>query len=256
MKVVIIEDEKPALDKIKQFLQMYDRNIELIKCIGSVSEGIEWFEKGIEIDLIIADIQLQDGTSFDIFKNVTTHHAIIFTTAYNEFAIDAFKLNSIDYLVKPIQFEDFYKSLEKIELLRENLPTPRRYLELEQLSEKLSLLKKDYKTRFMVKVGEHIRSFTTKNIQLFYAQGRDVSLLSNTNREFIIDNKLEDLVDLLNPKEFFRIGRSYIVNIEAIAEVIQYSNSRLKIILKENTEHELIVSRDKVNSFKEWFNGL
>jgi DNA-binding LytR/AlgR family response regulator len=255
MKVVIIEDEIPAQEKICEYLKMYDKQIEVLAKIPSVEKGLEWFKKHEDFDLIISDIQLTDGISFDIFKEVKPNQAIIFTTAYNEYAIEAFKMNSLDYLIKPFDFEAFYKSLQKIESFRENLPTPRRFLQLEQLSEQLVQMQRSYKKRFMVKVGEHIRSFTTDEIQVFYAEGRDVSLIGFNKREYLVDYKLEDLEEVLDPDSFFRIGRSFIVNINAIAEIIQHSNSRLKIILKEKTEHELIVSRDRVNNFKIWFSG-
>lgn len=256
MKVLIIEDEKPAAEKIKNYLDLYDNKIQVLEVISSVEKGVQWLtEYDQAIDLIIADIQLTDGTSFDIFSQVKINYPIIFTTAYDEYAIKAFELNSIDYLLKPLSFESFFKSMDKIEKLRESLSANKQKIQIEQLTETLSLFQKSYKTRFMVKVGERIRSFTTEKIALFYADGRTVYLVTNEHKEYIVDYRLEELIDIIDPAMFFRIGRSFIVNIQAIRDVVVYSNSRLKIRLNTDFDKELIVSRDKVASFKEWFSG-
>jgi DNA-binding LytR/AlgR family response regulator len=185
---------------------------------------------------------------------VTVRKPVIFITAFNEFALEAFKVNSIDYLLKPITFTDLTSSLKKLENLRE---------QLQWSNEKTALLQetfatpksKDFKTRFMVKLGDHIRSITADQICLFYAEGRDVYLVTNQNRKFIIDYTLETLEDLLEPKIFFRLNRTYILNINSIKDVIVYSNSRLKITLTQEFDKEIIVSREKVGDFKAWFDG-
>jgi DNA-binding LytR/AlgR family response regulator len=183
---------------------------------------------------------------------------VIFTTAFNEFALDAFKVNSIDYLLKPITFTDLSASLRKLDTLREQLQQGNAEGQRDRIQQLAAagVRAREYKTRFMVKLGEHIRSITTDQIGLFYADGRDVYLVTTQNRKFIIDYTLESLEDILEPAVFFRLNRTFIININAIKDVLVYSNSRLKITLQQEFDKEIIVSREKVGDFKEWFDGL
>jgi two-component system, LytTR family, response regulator len=200
------------------------------------------------------DIQLIDGLSFQIFQEVKVKRPVIFTTAFNEYALDAFKVNSIDYLLKPITFTDLSASLKKLESLRQQLHWSNE--QTERLQQAVTNLKnKEYKTRFMVKLGEHIRSITTDQIAVLYADGRDVYLVTSQSKKFIIDYTLESLEDILDPKVFFRLNRTFILNINSIKDVLMYSNSRLKITLNQDFDKEIIVSREKVGDFKEWFDG-
>ncbi len=257
MKVLIIEDEKPAVDKLKNLLLQYDPEIEFPTEFGSVVQSIKWLkENQANIDLIFMDIQLTDGNSFDIFESVEINKPVIFVTAYNEYAIRAFKVNSIDYLLKPLKYEDLYRSMEKIKVLRENLPANKEKMQYEELSKVLLEMNKNYKNRFLVKVGDHLRSVKAENISLFYAEGRTVFLITNKQNKYIIDFTLEELVKHLDPDMFFRPNRSFIVNINAISDVVVYSNSRLLIELHDKFEKEIIVSRDKVVQLKTWFEGL
>lgn len=255
MKVLIIEDEVPAAEKLERYLHKYDSSIEILGVIDSAADAVQWIRTaGHQPDLIFMDIQLKDGLSFQIFQQVTVKIPVIFTTAFNEFALDAFKVNSIDYLLKPITFTALTASLKKLESMREQFHTVKD--QTERIQQSFSNLKtRDYKTRFMVKLGEHIRSITTDQITLLYADGRDVYMVTQQNRKFIIDYTLESLEDILDPKIFFRLNRTFILNINAIKDVLVYSNSRLKITLTQEFDKEIIVSREKVNDFKEWFDG-
>jgi len=255
MKVIIIEDEIPAAEKLSRYLVKYDGSIQVAAHLTSVKDAVSWLqEKQESIDLIFMDIQLTDGLSFQIFQQVMIKKPVIFITAFNEFALDAFKVNSIDYLLKPITFSDLSASLKKLENLREQLQWNSQ--KTEQLQEVFVTPKTAaYKNRFMVKLGDHIRSITSDQIALFYADGRDVYLVTTQTRKFIIDYTLETLEDLLEPKLFSRINRTYILNINSIKDVIVYSNSRLKITLTQEFDKEIIVSREKVAPFKEWFDG-
>jgi DNA-binding LytR/AlgR family response regulator len=180
---------------------------------------------------------------------------VIFTTAYNEFALDAFKVNTIDYLLKPITFTDLAASLNKLSAMREQFGL--RNESVVKMQEALTNETfRSYKSRFMVKLGEHIRSITVDQISAFYAEGRDVYLVTVQGRKFIIDYTLESLEDILDPALFFRLNRTFILNINAIKDVFVYTNSRLKIILHNDLGKEIIVSREKVNDFKEWFDGV
>lgn len=256
MKVLIIEDEIPAAEKLERYLLKYDATTTVAAILDTVESAVAWLrDHQNEADLIFMDIQLKDGLSFQIFQQVPVKKPVIFTTAFNEFALDAFKVSSIDYLLKPITFTDLSAALKKLESLREQLHQPKD--QPERMQALVANLKtKEYKTRFMVKLGEHIRSITTDQIGLFYADGRDVYLVTTQNRKFIIDYTLESLEDILDPKVFFRLNRTFILNINAIKDVLVYSNSRLKITLVQEFDKEIIVSREKVGDFKEWFDGL
>lgn len=255
LKVLIVEDETPAVEKLERYLKRYSEGIEVKGKVESVEEAVNWLAANQStIDLIFMDIQLKDGVSFDIFREVKVQKPVIFITAYNEFALEAFKMNGIDYLLKPITFTDLSNSLKKVESLGNQL----RWSEArnETLVKSIdSSLQKTFKTRFMVKLGDHIKSITADQISLLFADGRDVYLVTSQLRKFIIDYTLENLEEILDPKIFYRVNRSYIVNISAIQDVIVYSNSRLKITPHIKWESEIIVSREKVNEFKEWFDG-
>lgn len=258
MRIFIIEDEIPAAEKIQRFLHRYDESIEIAGTAMSVKQAVKWLESDGEADLLFMDIQLTDGLSFDIFKQVNFDIPVVFTTAYNEYAIEAFRANGIDYLLKPITYDALSESLEKFNSLKNKLQEPGQseatsVIDLQSALQMLS--KRDYKTRFMVKIGEHIRSVTTDRIDLFYAEGRNAYIVTNEGKRLIIDYKLETLEEMLDPKKFFRVNRTFIIEINAIKDVLVYSNSRLKIILAQNFDREIIVSREKVNAFKVWFDG-
>ncbi len=256
MKVLIIEDEKPAVEKLEKMLKKYSPEIVIAGVCTSVEQSVKWLNNPEnQADLLFMDIQLTDGLSFEIFGRTEVNTPVIFITAYNEYAIQAFKVNSIDYLLKPLNYNDLFRSMEKIKLLRENLPANKERMQYDELSRVLLQMNKSYKTRFLVKIGDHIRSVKAANINLFYAEGRIVYILTNKQNKYIIDFKLEELEQSLDPNLFFRTNRSSIVNINAISDVVVYSNSRLKIELNIEFEKEIIVSREKVAQLKIWFEG-
>ena len=255
MKVAIIEDEVPAAEKLTRHLSRIDSDIEVVQILESVSASVLWLkEHQSEIDLLFMDIQLTDGKSFEIFEQIEVIKPIIFTTAFDEYAIKAFKVNSIDYLLKPVVLEELRLALDKFKSLSSHESSSTASNEFQLLLRALNQ-QKTYKSRFMVKVGEHIRSVTTKEISFFYAEGRYAYLTNTSGRKLIIDYKLEDLETLLDPEIFFRVNRTFILNIESIKDVIVYSNSRLKVVTDQETDKEIIVSREKVAAFKQWFDG-
>jgi len=255
MKVLIIEDEKPAVKKLELMLKSYDKQIEVLARLVTVKQSVEWLKEFSDrIDLIFMDIKLSDGLSFDIFKHVKVTVPIIFITAYNEYAIQAFKVNSIDYLLKPLNYEELSNSLKKNESLRKTPSPAIEHIQYKELNKVLKQLNRSYKSRFMVKIGEHIRSVKSEHILLFYAEGRTVFIVTNKLKKYIIDFKLESLESSLDPEMFFRANRSFILNINAIDNVLVYSNSRLKVLLNFDFDKEIIVSREKVGALKEWFN--
>lgn len=251
MKVVIIEDEDLAAEKLARYLQKFDPSIEVIAQQVSIEGAVNWFKENPEsYDVAFLDIQLTDGLSFEIFHQVKITKPVIFTTAFDEYAIDAFKVNSIDYILKPITFTDVSKAMNKLKSFKNILGIQEAVEEVGKLMEKKKL-----KDRFLVKLGNHIHSIKTNEIALFYAEGRTVYLVTNENKKFILDYKLEDLNSILDPSAFYRVNRTFIININTIKDVVVYSNNRLKITPKVKVEKEIVVSREKVSSFKKWFEG-
>lgn len=254
MNVVIVEDEYPAAEKLGRYLNRYDKGIVVLAALTSITDSVNWFKENLgKVDLIFMDIQLSDGLSFSIFKEVDITKPIIFTTAYDEYALKAFEVNSIAYLLKPITFPDLSAALEKYKTLKKSSVESSMY-HFKELLEDIST-KKAYKKRFMVKIGGHIRSILADQIVYFYAEGRNAYITTKEGRNLIIDYKLEELEDLLDPDKFFRVNRTFIVNIDSLTEVLVHSNSRLKIVMELTSDKEIIVSREKVGVFKQWFAG-
>lgn len=252
MKVIIIEDERPAYEKLVHFLKRYSDAAQVIGSAESVQQAVELLQqKGPEADLLLMDIQLADGLSFAALDQVPMKKPVIFITAYNQYALEAFRANGIDYLLKPLTYEAFSASIDKLKQLSGTFADPLQ--SIQDIYKKLS--KPQYKERFLVKIGDHIHSIPTEQIQLFYADGRTTYLVNNAGRRMITDYKLETIEEMVSPDAFFRLNRSYIINLAGIKDVLIYSNSRLKINPNFDFKEEMIVSREKVASFKEWFGG-
>ena len=251
MKTIIIEDEKPSARRLTRMLSALGKSV--VATLHSVEESIAWFEQNEHPDLILLDIQLSDGLSFEIFEQVEVQSAIIFTTAYDEYALKAFKLNSIDYLLKPIDQEELEIAIEKFssnQLQKQSLQ-----VDLEQIRKLLvNPLEKNYKERFTVKLGQHIKMFSTDEIECFYSENKGTYVATSNNRVFLMDGTLEEVAAELDPVKFFRVSRKFYVNINAIKDIVAYTNSRLKLALHTFSEHEIIVSREKVKDFKNWIN--
>jgi len=254
MKIAIVEDEAPAAEKLGRYLARYNESFNVLVILPSVRDAVIWFKENLEqVDLIFMDIQLSDGQSFAIFDEVDISKPIIFTTAFDEYALKAFEVNSIAYLLKPITFTDLSAAINKLNLIQGGQSQS----DIGRFKELLSGLanQKKYKSRFMVKIGEHIRSVTVDQILFFYAEGRNAYITTDQGRRLIIDYKLEELEEILDPVQFFRVNRTFIINIASINDVLVYSNSRLKILTEVKAEKEIIVSREKVAAFKQWFDG-
>lgn len=251
MKVLILEDEQPAVDHLTALLKAYDKTIEISAVFDSVKDVVLWLQSQPSPDLIFMDIQVADGLCFDIFGQVEVQSPVIFTTAYQEYAIRAFKVNSVDYLLKPIDFTELKNAIEKYTRLftpEDDKPS----LHPGIIESVKKMLEKPYKNRFVIKVGEHLRSVSTDEIHYFFSSDKTTQICTCENRVYIIDYSLDNIMELVDPEIFFRINRKCIVNRNAISDIVVYSSSRLKIKLKTETDEPLIVSRDKVNDFKEW----
>ncbi|MBZ4033300.1 LytTR family DNA-binding domain-containing protein [Flavobacterium sp. 17A] len=253
MITLIIEDEKPAARLLQRKLEKLDVTVETM--LHSVEESVEWFENNPHPDLIFLDIQLSDGLSFEIFEKIDIKSAIIFTTAYDEYALKAFKLNSIDYLLKPIDEDDLETAVSKYKsrIPKATAETSNLQLDFEQIRQMLSNpFEKTYKKRFTVKIGQHLKVITTEEIECFFSENKGTYIHTYDNRDYLIDSTLEILEQELDKKEFFRVSRKFIVPLKAIKEIQVYTNSRLKVILPSYKEDEVIVSREKVQDFKSW----
>ncbi|MFC5045065.1 LytR/AlgR family response regulator transcription factor [Aquimarina hainanensis] len=249
MNVIIIEDEKPAARRLNRMLD--DLGIQAETMLHSVAEAIEWFSNNPHPDVIFLDIQLSDGLSFEIFDEVTINSAIIFTTAYDEYALKAFKLNSIDYLLKPIDDDELEAAIQKYQqYLPEQQPIQVDFEDIKKLL--VNPMDRVYKKRFTAKVGQHLKIFTVEDIECFYSENKGTYLHTTDNRNYLIDSTLESLEEELNPKQFYRVSRKFYININAIKDIIAYTNSRLQVKLAHFDEAEIIVSRERVKDFKNW----
>ncbi len=249
MNVIIIEDEKPSARRLQRMLFELDFKAETM--LHSVEESVEWFQNNEHPDLIFLDIQLSDGLSFEIFEQVEVKSAIIFTTAYDEYALQAFKLNSIDYLLKPIDEDDLAKAVSKY---KERLPKQEAVtLDFDDIKKLLvNPIERDYKKRFSIKVGQHLKLVNIDDIECFYSENKGTYLHTSEGRNYLLDTTLEQLENELEPQTFFRINRKFYVNINAIKDMVSYTNSRLQIKLNSYNEQEVIVARERVKDFKAW----
>lgn len=249
MKTIIIEDEKPAARRLSRLLA--ELNIHVSVMLHSVSESIEWFQNNAHPDLIFLDIQLSDGLSFEIFDMVEVQSAVIFTTAYDEYALQAFKLNSIDYLLKPIDDEELEVAVKKYLGLK---PTAQKLtMDFEDIKRLLvNPIEREFKKRFTARVGQHLKIINADEVECFYSENKGTYAATSDGRNYLLDTTLENLEDELEPKKFFRVSRKFYVNIEHIKDIISYTNSRLQIKLKRFDEQEIIVSRERVRDFKLW----
>lgn len=252
MKVIIVEDEILAAERLQQLIHQYDATIEVMACLDSVQEAVAWFNTMPAPDLAFFDIQLADGRSFEIFEHTKVNCPVIFITAYDEYALHAFKVNSIDYLLKPIDLESLTQAFKKYENLKSAFTKEMPLLSIEVMQQVMqSLQKPTYKNRFIIKSGTQLHSVSVEDILYFYHEEKIVWLKRKDAKKFAIDFTLEQLETMLEPAHFFRLNRQFIVAFPAIQEVTTYSNSRLKIKLLYNDE-PAIVSRERVSDFKIW----
>ncbi|WP_026710418.1 LytR/AlgR family response regulator transcription factor [Flavobacterium filum] len=249
MRIIIIEDEKPAARLLQRKVEKLGLQIETM--LHSVEESLQWFQENQHPDLIFLDIQLSDGLSFEIFEQIEIKSAVIFTTAFDEYALRAFKLNSIDYLLKPIDEDDLEIAIAKFknQFQKSSLAS----LDFEAIKRMLVYpIEKSYKQRFTIKIGEHLKMISIDEVECFFSENKGTYLHTIDNRDYLLDTTLEQLESELNPKDFFRVSRKFIIPLKTIKDIVVYSNSRLKVILPTYKGDEVIVSREKVNDFKEW----
>ncbi len=249
MKAIIIEDEKLSAEHLNNLLNRLDADVEVIAYYDSVKKCVEEFKKGMKAEVLFMDVHLADGLSFEIFSKIDLEVPVIFTTAYDEYAIKAFKVNSIDYLLKPIGLEDLKAALSKLRKLKggaERLST------LDNIANAYHQLSRTFKNRFMVKNGDVISTIKTSEISHFISEDGAVLLCTSQGKRYVIDYTLDTLEAAISPEEFFRINRKLIVHINSVQKVSSYFNSRLKLQHPAISEDDAVVSRERVNDFKDW----
>jgi len=250
MKVLVVEDEKSAAKRLITLLGEIDPSIKVLQVIDTVKNTVQWFKDNEPPDLLFLDIQLADGLGFEIFEKTDVRCPVIFATAYDQYALKAFEVFSIDYLLKPIDSDKLNKALEKYERI---VGATEQLMDKSTLLNALAMMReKSYKERFIVKFGGHIKSIPAGEICCFFSEEKITFLTTNEGRKYVVDYTIEQIEGLVDPGRFFRINRKYIINLAAVEDVVVYSNSRLKLVVKHFQNLDVIVAREKVQDFKKW----
>lgn len=256
MKVLIVEDEELAVKKLKKTLASVDPDAEVVGVADSIMATVKWINENPLPDLILMDIELSDGQSFEIFNRVAIKCPVIFTTSYDEYALKAFKVNSVDYLLKPIQKEDLEAALQKMHELKDIYKKPESKPDMnieslvKELQEKLQL--KEYRKRFLVRHAQKLVSVDTDEIAYFFSDGRLNFFKTLDNKKFVVDYTMDELEEMLDPQKYFRISRSFYISVNSVDQIHDYFGNRLLLHLKPAVDKESIVSREKVTDFKKW----
>lgn len=249
MKAVIIEDESIASRRLANLIAELAPEVEIVAQLTSVENGLKWFENNQLPNLIFLDIQLNDGYGFDILDTMANHPPVIFTTAFNEYAVRGFKYNGLDYLLKPIDKNDLQVALNKF---RKGIGQDSESIAPAKLEQIKNLFNKEYKHRFMVKVGNQFKSFNVEDIAYFKSQDGVIVLHTHSSKEYPVEYTIDQLEAILNPIQFFRINRKFMVSVKAVIEIHSYFNSRLLLKLLPKEEEQVIVSRERTTNFKRW----
>lgn len=251
MNVLIIEDEQLAAEKLESLINKIDNDINVVGKLRSVSAAVEWLSSNEHPDLLISDIKLLDGISFEIFSQIEYQKPVIFTTAYDQYAIKAFEVNSIDYLLKPIQKEKLEAAFQKLEIFQNNREQHAKP-DYNKLIEMMQAGNKQYKSRFMIKVGQKILAVPVEKIAYFYSQNKLSYVVTKEGKKYPLDDPLETIDPLLNPQNFIRANRQYIIGFDSIKEIHPYFKGRVMVELIPENEHEIVISSDKTPEFKRW----
>lgn len=253
MTLLIVEDEALAVEKLRYIISVIEKDAEIVGDTASIQETVTWLQHNEQPDIILMDIELSDGQSFEIFNKAEINSTVIFTTSYDEYALKAFKVNSIDYLLKPIQKEDLKAAFDKYKKIHRGTPISTS-TNMQQLLKELQhhVLPKEFRQRFLVKQGQKHLPIETENIAYFFVDDRIIFFKTKDNKKFIVDYTMDEIEEQLDPKRFFRINRSFIISIESIYQLHDYVNSRLLLRLTPEIDKEVLVSREKVYEFKKW----
>lgn len=249
MRILIVEDEELAVKKLQKTLELVNPDAEVVGFADSIKSTVEWLQDNPQPDLILMDIELADGQSFEIFNLFEVKSPVIFTTSYDEFALKAFKVNSVDYLLKPIQKDELKSALDKYQKMKTGSDVNLDVL-VRELQQKLQ--PKEYRKRFLVKHGQKLVSVEIGEIAYFYSDGRLNFFKTTDNRKFVVDYTMDELEEMLDPAEYFRISRSFYVSVSSIEKIDDYFGNRLILALRPAVDKEALVSREKVTDFKKW----
>lgn len=252
MNILIVEDEEPAALRLKKILTEIEPNAKILDSLVSVRSTLQWLSTHAAPDLILLDINLADGSSFEIFSQTDVESPVIFITAFDEYAIQAFKVNSIEYLLKPVKKEELVSALNKYKKFYANKSA---VPDLKALMDTLRENQDPYKKRFLIRYGEHIKAIDIDEVSYFYTEEKINFLKTKDNHSYHVDYNLDKLETMLDPKRFFRINRQFIISIESIGEMFAYSKSRVKVVLKPPINMDTIVSTERSPHFKEWLSG-
>ena len=252
MNILIIEDEEPAVQRLKKIFLEIEPESKILDVLVSVRSAIEWFKTHAAPDIILLDINLADGSSFEIFSVINVESPIIFITAFDEFAIQAFKLNSVEYLLKPVKKEELVAAINKYKKLHSNnssLP------DLKMLIDTIQKKQEPFKKRFLIRYGEHIKAIDTEQVAYFYTEEKINFLKTKDGHTYPVEYNLDKLETMLDPDRFFRINRQFIISIDSIVEMFSFSKSRVKVNLKPAIKMDTVVSTERSPHFKEWLSG-
>jgi DNA-binding LytR/AlgR family response regulator len=253
MRVLIIEDEIPAQRMLKMMLAEIDPSIEVVGCLNSVQSAVTWFQTKPHPELVLLDIQLSDGISFEILEQVTIDSLIIFTTAFDEYAIQAFKVNSLDFLLKPIEQEELQTAISKYttysQKFRRHLQSEINFMEIASL---INNAKTQYRKRFLIQLNESFLQLSVEDTAFFMSENKQTSAITFDQKNYNINVSLQDLIEQLDPTLFFKVNRQLIINIKAIQKIHSYFQGKLVIKTKPAFSKEVIVGKDKAASFKRW----
>lgn len=249
MRVVIIEDEKPNITRLKKMLIDIDPGIDVIAVLDTITESVAWFHAHPHPDVVLMDIRISDGLSFDIFPKVKFSCPVIFVTAYDEYAVRAFKVNSLDYLLKPVERDDLQQALDKVKAVKQPPDTEEL---MKHLLDLLSKKEVTYRTRFMIPFRDEYRTIPVADIDFIYYSLTGTHLALRDRTQLPISLTLEELEEQLDPQVFFRVNRQHIIHADSIDKIQTYSTSKLRVVLKRDLEREVLISREKVPLFKQW----
>lgn len=257
MKVLIVEDEAMAAERLVDLIHQYDASITVLDQLDTVSGAVQWLKNNPKPDLAFFDIQLADGSSFQIFDQVEVDCPVIFTTAYDQYALKAFKVNSIDYLLKPLDLEELTKAFQQFESLQQRFEQPQtNALSMDNIQRAMQMLTQQYKSRFVIKSGHTLTAVPTEAIAYFFSEHKLTWLVHEKGKKFSIDYTLEQLEGLVDPKQFYRLNRKFLASFKSIEKVVSYTNSRLKVHLQQHPKSdEVLISREKATAFKRWMDG-
>lgn len=247
MKLLIIEDEPAAARRLSKLVEELVPEAELLPVLESIEQSIAFLQSQPALDLILLDIHLADGASFEIFRHVQVATPIIFTTAYDQYALEAFKVNAVDYILKPIKRDALKLALDKYRTHHRSSK-----VDYEQLAKQLQ---PNQEARFLIRLGQQIKLITAPEIAYAYTEERITFLMTNSGRRYPVDYSLDKLEELLPPERFFRINRQFIISLEAIEEMLTYSKGRVKLVLKPPCEQDTVVSTERSPVFKKWLNA-